>query len=183
MRPKNTGDVQSLPLGPQIVTAIQGRPVSTAVPPKGGSLVWNGSAYVPGGRLASGTRAATVSTAGTTFAAGADLLSTALSFTADGTSSYLVRVAAPAISNNTATDGFHLRINLDGADAGVICSGVSATASQSEALLAEGVFTPAAGAHTLNVRLNAVTGGTAAVNAGTGGAGGLTPIFVSIEKV
>jgi hypothetical protein len=43
------GDVQSLPQGSQIVTAIQGRPVSASPPTNGAALLWFGSANGFGG--------------------------------------------------------------------------------------------------------------------------------------
>ena len=181
MRPKQTGDVQALPLGSQLVTAIQGRPVSTETPPSGAALVWKGSAWVPGGRIAYGTRTSTVSTAGTTFGTGADLLSSALSFMADGSSDYLISVASSGWQNSTNATTQWLRINLDGADAGSIIGVTNLAAGVQYALAGLGFLTkPTAGNHTLNVRLM-VSGGTGTVQGGTGGAGGNLPIIVTIE--
>ena len=47
MKSQVTGDVQGLPFGSQIVTALQGRPISGVAPTKGQALSWNGTAWVP----------------------------------------------------------------------------------------------------------------------------------------
>lgn len=137
---------------------------------------------LPGTVLAYGTKASAVSTSGTTFAAGADLLAAALSFTADGTSDYLVRVGCDAWTN-TAIAACFLNLNLDGADAGFVqtwncpTANFSAPVSGSTPILA-----PAAGSHTVNVRLR-VSGGSGAVNGGAGGAGSHRPILVTVETL
>lgn len=42
-----SGDVQAVPLGPQIVTALQGRPVLGVAPKVNQELAWNGQAWAP----------------------------------------------------------------------------------------------------------------------------------------
>jgi hypothetical protein len=49
--------------------------------------------------LASGKKTGSVTSSGTTFAAGSDVLAAALSFTADGTSDYLVKIVCEGMSN------------------------------------------------------------------------------------
>ena len=184
MKPQIQGDIQPLPLGPQIVTAIQGRPVVTNTPPVGSSYIWSGSAWVPGGRIAYGTNTSAVSTAGTTFAGGADLLATPLKFTATGSNSYIVRVSAQQWGNSGAAGtGSQLRINLDGADAGLFANMQVQVAGDSAEILNATAYlaTPSAGAHTVNVRLVVGGTGTASVASGAGGAGATLPILVTLE--
>lgn len=132
-----------------------------------------------GARLALVTRAAAVSTAGTTFATGADLLSSAITFTATGANTYILRVAAPWWGN-TAVAQNALRVNLDGADGGFISAGNIAAAGG--VLPCAGAFTlqPSVGSHSVNVRLT-VGGGTGTVQGGAGGAGVAGPIIVTLE--
>jgi hypothetical protein len=128
-------------------------------------------------------KTASVSTAGTTFAAGADVLAAALTFTADGVSTYRVRIEADAWGTNTASDGVQARLNLDGADGGFMAIGSLLGANQQLPLNGSLIIAPAAGAHTVNVRLTALVGGTATISGGAGGAGAHAPIVVSIERL
>lgn len=132
---------------------------------------------------ASGKKTSSVTSSGTTFAAGTDLLASALSFTADGTSDYLIRVRGVSWFNNSATGTNQLRINLDGADDGFICTWSVPAANAALPLVAEAVIpAPSAGAHTVNARLT-VAAGTATINAGAGGAGANAPILVAVAVI
>lgn len=131
--------------------------------------------------LVNGTRAAVVSTAGTTFAAGADVLTSALSFTADGVSSYRIR-AEGADWGNTGVNANILRLNLDGADGGYLGIWNCPIANASTPLVCSITITPAAGNHTVNARLT-TNAGTASINGGTAGAGNRGPILVTVGKV
>lgn len=172
MKPKLTGDVQALPLGSQVVTAIQGRPVVTSTPPVGSSYIWSGVAWVPGGRIAYGTNTNSVSTAGTTFAAGADLLATPLKFTATGSNSYILSVFAPAWFNTGAFLNV-LHLNVDGVDNDLFCY-ANLFANTNAPLADATIFTPSAGNHTVNVKL-VVTGGTGTISVTS------RPILVTLE--
>ena len=126
-------------------------------------------AKTTGERLATGTTDSNVSTTGTTFGTGADVLGTALEFTVTGNNNYIVRMFGPNWSNSTAGDGCQLRVNLDGADAGGMGQYTSATAGALAPCVGIGFITrPATGSHSVNVRLVAVTGGTATIQAGAG---------------
>jgi len=135
---------------------------------------------IPGAVLARGFRTANVSTVGTTFATGADLLASPLSFTADGTSSYLVHVAAELWLNGVGGSVNFLRLNLDGADAGILLASTCDVANANYPCQAAGVLTPAAGPHTMNVRLT-VSASTGTVAGSTGGANVAVPIIVTVE--
>ena len=182
MKPQVQGDVQGLPLGSQVVTAIQGRPVSTSTPQIGDKLVWNGTTWVPGGNVGFATRTANVATAGTTFGTGADLLASDISFTANGSLSYIVRVSAASWQNTLSGGANFLYLKYDGAQAGemavINCPGVSFNVPFAVAPLY--LITPAAGTHTVNLRL-VVNSGTGTVVGGAGGAANAVPITVTID--
>lgn len=133
------------------------------------------------GLLAHGSRAASVSTSGTTFGTGADLLASPLSFTADGVSDYIVEIAAPWWQITTL-NGLTTRLNLDGADAGYIEERDPQAANKAMGYrMSTIILAPAAGVHTVNARL-VVGGGTATVQAGAGGAGVDRPILMTVRK-
>lgn len=143
----------------------------------------NPVAEAPTGIIAYGIRTSAVSSAGTTFAGGADLLSSVLSFSSDGKSDYLVTVCSSGWSNSTASTTQWLRINLNGADAGSIVGVTGLAAGQQYSLNVAGQLTkPSAGSHTLNVRLM-VSGGTGTVQGGSGGAGANLPILVALQRL
>lgn len=129
-----------------------------------------------GSYLASGSRAADVSTAGTTFAAGADVLAAALSFTADGTSTYIVEVFCAEWRSNSSGVNNIAKLNLDGADGGFMAVFTSPSANFGAPLRGEREITPSAGAHTVNVRI-VVGGGTTTVFGAS-----IAPIYVRVKK-
>lgn len=136
------------------------------------------------GAWTSGINTAAVTTTGTTFAAGADLLVSALSITADGTSRYLVRVRASTWTNSVTTAASQIRLNIDGADGGIIAAYTPATASNLMGLCAEGVTgVLSAGSHTINVRLMVTAASTGTVNAGLGGAAANLPLLVAVAVI
>jgi hypothetical protein len=163
-----------------LITALSGGAAGQFFQAVDGSDVKWG--IVPGSVIAQGTKTANVATTGTTFATGADVLAAPLSFTADGSSNYVIRVEA--------TDWFaapagvlNVNLNLDGADAGGISvaspgTGVAASLGASTILLS-----PSAGTHTVNARLfvTSGSGSTGTIEGGSGGAGAKRPILVSIE--
>lgn len=122
-----------------------------------------------------GKRTTSVSTVGTTYAAGADVLASPLSFTADGSSDYLVTLATPQLTNpGIITFAF----NLDSAEAGVF----TIVGNSEQIPTTRGILlAPSAAAHTLNVRFFVSTG-TGTLAAGVGGTTNNVPIVLSIEK-
>lgn len=134
--------------------------------------------------LKHGTKTSSVTSTGGSFATGQDVLDSALSVTFDGTSDYAVRVISPSWRNSTSGDGMAMHINLDGADAGIMAQAYSPGANKDENGSLVGVLVaPASGSHTVNVRISALVGGTAQINAGSGGAGAFLPIRVSVERM
>lgn len=133
-------------------------------------------AKTSGERVAISTRNSNVTTTGTTFAAGTDLLASPIEFTATGSNSYILRVSAPEWFLSTSGNIF-LRLNLDGADGTVMASsstGMNATSCNGAAYIA----TPSSGEHSVNVRLVVSTGtGTVAGAA----ASSVLPIIVTLE--
>ena len=137
-------------------------------------------AKTSGMRLASGNRTADVSTTGTTFAAGADLLSSALRFTATGSNNYIVRAHAWGWTNDTNAAENILRLNYDGADGGFMAGAHLEVATHYAPVTGVALISPAAGSHSINVRLT-VSAGTGTVKGGTGGAGASLAIVVTVE--
>lgn len=134
-----------------------------------------------GDRIAYGKNTGAVSTSGTTFATGADILASPLSFTADGVRDYILKVFGPRWYNASAAANSIVEANLDGADAGRIGLFTSATAGAATPLSAAALLVaPAAGAHTINARL-LVGGGTATIQGGAGGLVTELPISVTLE--
>jgi hypothetical protein len=137
------------------------------------------------GGIAHATKASDVGTTGTTFAGGADILAAALSFTADGSSDYIVEASSPGWVNGTAGNGMQARLNLDTADGGILSEVDIGTALGGDILpfaIRSILVAPSAGAHTVNIRINSVAGGTTTVKAGAGGAGTNGPALVTIRK-
>src|SRR5690242_6406084 len=124
-----------------------------------------------------------LTTTGTTFGTGVDLLSTPLSFTASGGNSYLIHVVGPGIIQSTATQATLLNANLDGADAGRIGGFQPLVAGGVIPLTVVGVITPASGNHTINVRMFVSGASTGTVQAGAGGVGNLAPLLVSLSVI
>lgn len=129
--------------------------------------------------IVKGTRAANVSTVGTTFAGGADLLAAAISFTADGVSDYLVTVICAQAQTGGAANAATAAIVLDGAQNATI---LGSTFSNGQPVYAAGLVTPPAGVHTINVRIWSGGAWTTTFAAGAGGAAGVTPIIIGVEK-
>lgn len=136
-----------------------------------------GRVALSGGRLAYGTNTNQISTTGTTFATGADLLAAALQFMATGTKSYIVRVFAPAWNNSGANTN-NLNLNLDGTNAGIMAG--STAGGIAIPCMGMAFFTPSAGSHSVNVRLT-VSAGTGFVYGGAAGAGANFPILITLE--
>lgn len=139
-----------------------------------------------GGSVAHATRAADISTTGTSFGTGADLLASALSFTADGTSDYLYMCSIGKVYDTANSTVVHLSLNQDSTDVGEIgyvdCAGtvqVLVPATVSTVIAA-----PSAGAHTVNTRMW-VDGGTGHAVGGTAGVAGdnLRPIAVTVWRL
>lgn len=194
------GDLSSTPLGPQQVQGLAGRPLSPSAPSANQALVWNSTsnswtptsivttfngatgAVVGTQVLVSGTKTSNVTTTGTTFATAASLLSSPLSFTADGTSSYLVRVNARAWFNSGAGNLNILYISLDSSQNATIATYSTPTANYESPLSVAGLLvTPSAGTHTINARF-AVNAGTGTIYGGSGGASNNAPIYLTLSR-
>lgn len=135
------------------------------------------------GILAKGKKTSSASTTGTTFGTGVDLLASALSFTADGTSDYAVVVSADGVLNTGTPNSNQFNINLDGSDVGIIGVFKTAAVQQEIPVCLRGVIlAPSAGSHTVNVRFF-VSAGTGQVVGGAGGAATDQPILVTVERL
>lgn len=134
--------------------------------------------------IAYGKKTSSVTSSATTFAGGTDVLASALSFTADGTSDYLLVATSRGWNNATASTANILEINLDGADRGAMATGSFSLANAAQTIVALGVIaTPAAGAHTVNARLYCSAATLATMVGGAGGVGADMPILVALMAV
>lgn len=102
--------------------------------------------------------------ANTTFATAANVFSTDATFTADGTSAYVVEVCIP-LAETGAVAGAFMDIKLRGnsnADLGILAriSRPTTTQAQSGNVYAKVFYTPSAGSTSLNVRGVCSSGGT-----------------------
>jgi len=158
--------------------------VSPAPLPASTDWVPLGSANVVGfaDEVGYGERQANVATAAAAgFANGADLLATALSFTADGATAYMVEFYVPSVTNGGAANYTGFSINLDGAQYGKFLPGYGAF----NAINAHGrqKIVPPAGMHTLNIRMYSEGAWTSTAYGGTGGSNNCNPIFVRLTRV
>lgn len=173
-----------------IDTLLQARVTNPASVAAGEVPVWNGSTWVRSSTygllnaqvtqvVAHGTKTTTTSTSGTNFAGGADVLTSALSFTAIAGATYAFRIAASNWGTVSSGAGF-LALNLDGTESGLIAS---LSTGQFPPLSTWTLFSPSAGAHSVNARLWSGVTGTVSVQGGDGVAGDLGPIVATIERI
>lgn len=136
----------------------------------------------PTGIIAYSSTTSPVTTTGTTFGTGADVLPSPLSFSADGKSDYLLWIVCRDWFNN-GTNRNELHFNLDGSEAGYFTSSIFAVATNGLPLTAAGMLPkPSVGSHTLNLRL-VVNAGTGTLDAGAGGAGAQPPILMFLQRI
>jgi hypothetical protein len=139
--------------------------------------------YVSARRIAIVDRTTTFTVSDTTDAGTTNVFSSNLSWTADGTSAYLVEFYCAAVSSASGA-GAQVVINLNtgsGTDLGRISGhgrGNGTQASLSPAYAVR-LYTPAAGAATLNVRAWR-TVGNGSLDAGSGSAGQWPPMFLAV---
>jgi hypothetical protein len=147
----------------QVLTVVAGAPA------------WSGSTAVSQ-TIVRGTRtAASVPSSATTFAGGVDVLAAPLTFTADGTSTY--RIVCTASGGSSTVSAGRAVLNLDGAEAGTMAT---ITNNTTDPIYGAITITPAAGSHTVNVRLYCTAAGTVTLLGGAGGAGVAAPIEVVV---
>lgn len=133
------------------------------------------------GIVAYGTRTTNQTTVGTTYAAGADILAAAVSFTADGHSDYVIRASGVGFGASASVNG-QLWLNFDAAQRGLMQS--TFTAGQVMPVAASAVvFAPAAGAHTVNVRMVVSAAATGTIFAGNGTGTNFQPFLVTVEPL
>ena len=138
-------------------------------------------------RLAYGTRATsyTVSANMTQLSTAAEVFSSDLSFTADGTSSYLVECYIPIIGC-AANANYNLWIVLCKGDGTAIASLAQVTGNASQRLpggVTRYFYTPSAGTQTVNVRAIQETGGGNGLlenGASSGYTGSAAPMYLAI---
>lgn len=137
----------------------------------------------PGMVIAYGKKTSSVTTTGTTFAAGADVLASALNFTADGSSDYIVEGRGPAW-NISAGNSLRCELNLDGSADGFAQSQDPNTGGSGADMpfCPFAIVAPAAGAHTANLRVYASGAATCIVRGGVGGSATYLPASVVVRR-
>ncbi len=139
--------------------------------------------YAPVRRIGFQTRTTAYTTTSGVAPGPANIFTTSISWTADGTSAYRCEFYAPSVS--TASNAGAFLVVTFTTDGGTELSRITQTAfgdgtrGAIAPQYAVFYYTPAAGTATLNVR---AYHGTAAgtVDAGAGGAGALSPMFVAV---
>lgn len=142
-----------------------------------------GSGASSAGAAAYGFQSSPVVTSGTSAATGANVLDDDLSFTADGTSDYLLTIYSPECFDNDSGAIIRLSLLLDGS-VGAQFFNAQPSAANRAASVAAGcrIATPSAGGHTVNVIVHASTG-QATLYAGDGSSGASSEIVVKVEKL
>ena len=113
----------------------------------------------------------------TTFAGAGTAFGTAISFTADGTSSYRVHFYAPASDMSSFPNTLYVSLDVSGTETGFATQfGVSSRNGQP--LIFERFLTPTAGAKTINFRFWATS--AAVLTSGTGVGSASLPMFMAV---
>lgn len=115
----------------------------------------------------------------------ANTIVTASSFTADGTSAYLIEFFAPAVRPDTGAIGRILDLYLyegSGSVGQLAQFRTPAAQSDNKPAFVACRLVPASGSRTYSVRGD-VSAGTGVISAGAGGSGNLMPAYIRITKV
>lgn len=129
------------------------------------------------GVIAHATRAASVTTSGGTYALGADILTSDLSFTATGSNDYRATLWCCSISN--PGNASYAALKLDGAQSSYVLRATSAAVAPFVGTVI--ISSPAAGAHTMNFRVWTNGVGTTTALGDVGGSGNNSPMLVTVE--
>lgn len=134
------------------------------------------------GVVAFGSFANDITTGAVTFGTGVNVLTSNITFAADGTSSYLAEIRGAGWSNTTTSANNLLALVLDGAQGNflsfITVAGVNAASALAGSAL---ISAPSAGSHTVNVRFY-VSGGTGKLLGATSLPPG-APIVVYVLKL
>lgn len=112
----------------------------------------------------------------TTFAGAGTAFGTAISFTADGTSSYRIHFYAPQTDTTTA-QGVQVSLDVSGTETG-FAQQFAVSTRFGGPMVFERFLTPTAGAKTINFRFWAAS--SAILTAGTGIGNTYTPMFMAV---
>jgi len=112
----------------------------------------------------------------TTFAGAGTAFGTAISFTADGTSSYRVHFYAPNV-DNTTTGSVVLSLDVSGTETGYTQL-FNTTTRTGGPFIFERFLTPTAGSKTINFRFYAAN--TSTLQGGTGVGAAYVPMFMAV---
>lgn len=133
--------------------------------------------YGPVQRLGFQTRTTTSTSSVTSFASAADVFTSGITFTADGTSAYLVEFFASSADTSANTRDLFLALSVGGTETGrVNVYGDDRTIST---MLVRRWLTPAAGSRTVNFR-HYHLGGATALRAGDGTGANEWPMYMAV---
>ena len=139
--------------------------------------------YGPVRRIAHIERTTTYTVSATTLAAAADVFSSDLTFTADGTSKYLIEFYCQRFETGTANQFVFVNL-VDGSGTGLgSLAGVLNVSSTTYApAFARVFYQPAAGSFSINVRATKSGGADGAIYGGSGGTGATSafPMYLSV---
>lgn len=129
--------------------------------------------------VAHGSRTSSVTTTGTSYGTGADLLASAVTFTADGSSDYAVRFSCAAFSNPSNPPSAAL--TLDGSQSSTMIDQLGSTQMAGDVSCL--ISAPSAGTHSVNIRVWAGGATTLTVKGGAGGSSTDMPILVTVMRL
>lgn len=137
-----------------------------------------------GGVIAHGTETSNVTTTGDTYATGAKIFASDISFTADGTSTYMFELSALGWATAAAVFIF-CWMKLDGSQAGLMTQVFSNTSAFSTPLVGRAILSGlSSGAHTVNAVVANQSGSTTlTVYGGAGGSTNVVPILGTIAVI
>ena len=136
-------------------------------------------------RLAYGTRTSDYTANQTTVGAAADVFSSDLTWTADGTSSYRIEFFVPQSYTETTVDTF-LEVHLvsgAGTDLGILGRIGPSQVSGKRAYWSGHLvtyYTPSVGSASINLRCLCLSSGSGALQAASGGAGAFLPMWLAV---
>jgi len=131
-------------------------------------------------RLGFSTRTSDYNTSATTLAAAADIFSSSITFTADGTSSYRIELYSPVVAPGINSVLLIHLTNGSSTSLGIISYNRSGAAINYMTTHGVYYYTPSAGSITINARGLSDTGTGCTFGAGSGAANSPTPSFLAV---
>ena len=135
-------------------------------------------------RIGYQTRTTSYTVSATTVAGAADIFSSDITWTADGTSSYEIELYIPQVETATGANAFVYLALVDGSGNDLGRFGFVGYADGTRAAVqivnARYQYTPASGSRSINVRAFYGNAGNGLLSAGAGGSGNIVPMFLAV---